>query len=52
MNFAKLLTTAAKTVGPVSSQQATLHNASGETVRHASTGDPRLDLAHADRNFR
>lgn len=52
MTFAQLLTASAKNFGTGSPRHPAAHDAHGENVRPAPTGDPRLDLAHADRSYR
>lgn len=50
MTITRLLTTSAKKFLHGSASTATLSG--GEHTRQAPTGDPRLDLAHADRDYR
>lgn len=52
MSIAHLLTTSAKNFGAGLRRGTSSNNPNGEFVRHAPTGDPRLDLAHAERSFR
>jgi hypothetical protein len=52
MNFPQLLTTAAKRLGTSGPRHTVSYDARGEFVRHDATGDPRLDLALAERSFR
>ncbi|MFT7474703.1 MAG: hypothetical protein ACI81L_001632 [Verrucomicrobiales bacterium] len=52
MSITQLLTASAKTFSTSLRRNEASGASRGEHVRHAPTGDPRLDLAHADRSYR
>lgn len=52
MSITQILTTSAKQLGTGNRRHATTFDFDREYVRPASTGDPRLDLARAERDHR
>ena len=49
MSIARLLLTSTKNFGALGTRRPAVTGEAADIVRHAPTGDPRLDLAHAER---
>ena len=49
MSIARLLLTSTRNLGALGARRPATTGEAVDIVRHAPTGDPRLDLAHAER---